>query len=223
MRRAASRRALAGLAVVAAALAGGACNPLAKMRESGDAGTPTSASGAASTSAETPPRGKTLDATECNPGTSLDPVDKGKSVTTDHFKYTLLDVREDTVDPPGGLLPPKKVFLVKLQVENVTQKADLNTSISEVGLSRDKADADRVKEKDLVYRTDFFYPRTKTCVDLGADVGKGKIPPGTKVVGYYVYDGATPYKSLWFSMRNISPESVGKGRLLEIVGSFRIK
>jgi hypothetical protein len=55
-------------------------------------------------------------------------------------------------------------------------------------------------------------------------VGKGKIPPGAKVVGYYAFDaGDAKYDSLWFSARNISPEAVTKGGFLKVAGSLRVK
>lgn len=206
------------LIVLAAAVA--ACNPLAKKEaDPVEAGAPPAS--AAPAASPLSPR-KALDATSCNPGTSLDPVDKGKSIESDHFRYTLLDVRSDSVAVPGGAT--RKVFLVKLEVENITSKPDLNTSVSEVDLSRDKAGADRVKDRGLVYKTEFFYPRAKMCVDLGSDVGKGKIPPGAKVVGYYAFDaGDAPYDSLWFSARNVAPESVKTGGFLKVAGSLRVK
>ena len=119
----------------------------------------------------------------------------------------------------------KKVYLVKLQVENITQKPQLNTSITDIDFTRDKAGADRVKEKALLYKTDFFYPRPKICVDLGGDIKPGMIPPGAKVVGYYVYgDPGTPEpQSLWVSARNVSPESGNKGSFLKVTGSLRVK
>lgn len=167
--------------------------------------------------------GGKLDATACNPGTSIDPMDKGKTIQSDHFKYTLLDVRIDTVD--NAFAPAKKVFLVKLQVENATSKSNLSLSVTDVDLTRDKPSADRIRDKDLHYKTDFFYPRPKMCVDLGADVKPGTIPPGTKVVGYYAFQAPdTPaYKTLWFDARNVSPESVQKGTLLKVAGALRIK
>lgn len=196
-----------------------ACNPLAKktdLTEAGASATPASAAPAANANA------KTLDATTCNPGTSLDPPDKGKTVTTDHFRYTLLDARTDTAKTLSGT--DQKVVLVKLQVENVTQKPDLNLSIAEVDLTKNRAAVDdRSKNRDVVAKTTFFYPREKMCVNLGADVDKGKIPPGTKVIGYYAYELPEPYTSLWFAMRNISPEGVTRGNLLNVTGSFRLK
>jgi hypothetical protein len=209
----------AGFAVALLLAAVAACNPLAKKNDAAEAGAP--AASAPATSSSTPgAQAKSLDATACNPGTSLDPPDKGKTIQSDHFKYTLLDARTDTANVLGK---ETKVVLVKLQVENVTNKPDLNTSIAEVDVTRDKAGADRVKERDFMLRASMMYPRPKMCVDLGGDVGKGKIPPGTKVIGYYAYELPDTYKSLWFSARNISPEAVGKGDLLKVVGSFRLK
>lgn len=167
-------------------------------------------------------KGKPLDATDCNPGTSLNPVDKGKTIQSDHFKYTLLDVRTDAVD--NAFAKAKTAVLVKLQIENITNKPQLNTSVAEVDLARDKAGSDRIKDKNLHYQVDFFYPRPKMCVDLGADVKPGSLLPGAKVIGYYVFgDPGTPRQSLWFDVRNVSPEAVTKGSLLKVAGSFRIQ
>lgn len=171
---------------------------------------------------EREPKAGRLDATGCNPGTSLEPVDKGKTVQSDHFRYTLLDVRTDIVD--NAFAKVKKVFLVKLQIENITQKPQLNTSMTDVDLTRDKAGADRVKEKPLHYKIDFFYPRPKMCVDLAGDVKPGMLPPGGKAIGYYAYgDTGEPMQSLWFSVRNVSPEAADRGNFLKVAGSLRIK
>lgn len=199
-----------------------ACDKLGKKTDEGADAAAAAPSSAPAASAE--PKGKSLDATDCNPGKSLDPLDKGKTIESDYFRYTLLDVREDDFDFLGK---PQKVLLVKLAVENIGDKQDANLSVAEVALSRNKATPDPVKEKDLVYKTDFYYPRPKMCVDLAGDVKPGKIPPGTKVVGYYAYDAeGKPYESLWFSARNISADSVnkkGKEALFAVAGSFRIK
>jgi hypothetical protein len=165
---------------------------------------------------------KTLDATACNPGTSLNPPDKGKSFRSDQFKYTLLDARTDAVTNPAS--PYKNVILVKLEVENIAPKADLNLSIAEVDLSRDKAGPDRVRERPLLIKSDLFYDRAKLCVDLGADVVTGSFPSGKKVVGYYAYAAPEPAaKSLWFDARNMAAEAVTRGNLLTVAGSFRIQ
>lgn len=166
---------------------------------------------------------KALDATLCNPGTSLEPVDRGKTIQSDHFKYTLLDVRTDVVD--NAFAPVKKVFLVKLQVENVTSKMNLAPSVADVDLTREKAGAERIRESNLHYKTDFFYPRSRMCVDLGADVKPGSLPPGTKAIGYYAYQAPEKraFTSLWFDARNVSSEAVHKGNLLRVAGTLRIK
>lgn len=215
-------------AVVMASLPLVGCGLIGKKDNAADAGAAAAApASAASTAAgSTTPasagKGKPLDATDCNPGTSLNPVDKGKTIQSDHFKYTLLDVRTDTVD--NAFAKVKSVILVKLQIENITNKPQLNTSVADVDLTRDKPGADRVKEKNLHYQVDFFYSRTKMCVDLGADVKPGTLPPGGKAIGYYVYgDSGAARQSLWFDARNVSPEAVSKGTLLKVVGSFRIQ
>jgi hypothetical protein len=196
-----------------------ACNPLAKKNDAAEAGAPATSAGT-SASASAPAAGKPLDATACNPGTSLEPPDKGRTITSDHFKYTLLDARTDTANALGKEV---KVLLVKLQVENVTQKPDLNLSIAEVDVTKNRAAVDRTKDRDVQVKTTFFYPREKMCVNLAADVDKGKIPPGAKVIGYYAYELPDAYTSLWFSARNISPESVNRGNMLKVVGSLRLK
>ena len=125
----------------------------------------------------------------------------------------------------NAFAPVKKVFLVKLQVENVTSKPNLHTSVTDVDLTREKAGADRIREKNLHFKTDFFYPRTRMCVDLGADVKPGSLAPGAKAVGYYAFQAPeTPaFTSLWFDARNVSAESASKGNLLRVAGTLRIK
>lgn len=177
----------------------------------------------AAASADDGGKPKALDATACDPGKSLDPVDKGKTIETDHFRFTLLDVRADTID--NAFAPVKQVYLVKLAVENLTNKPNLNLSITDVDLTRDKPGADRLKDKNLHYKIDFFYPRPKMCVDLAADVKPGMIPPGTRVVGYFAFQAPeTPaYKSLWFDARHVSTEAVHKGTLLKVAGVLRVR
>jgi hypothetical protein len=199
-----------------------ACNPFAKKSDA-DAQAPASASAAATApaSAAVPaaPQGKSLDATSCNPGTSLDPPDKGKTVQNDQFKYTLLDARTDTTTIAGKEV---KALLVKLEVENITTKPNINISYAEVDATKDRAAGDRLNDKGITLKATMLYPRTKTCVDLGGDVGPGKIPPGTKVIGYFIYEMPDAHKGLWLSVRNLSPESVTRGTMLKVMGSFRL-
>jgi hypothetical protein len=197
-----------------------------KKKDSGadaSASTETGASARATTvTAPMNPPKRSLDATACNPGTSLNPPDKGKSFQSDQFKYTLLDVRTDAVTNPAA--PYKTVVLVKLQVENITSKPDLNLSVAEVDCSRDKAGPDRVKERELLLKNDLFYDRPKMCVDLGGAVTQGTFPAGAKVVGYYAYAAPDPLpKSLYFDARNMAAEAVSRGNLLKVAGSFSLK
>lgn len=166
---------------------------------------------------------KTLDARSCNPGVSLDPADKGKSIQSDTFRYTLLDLRSDVGDATS--VSGKKVYLLKLQIENASSRPEVTPSITEVSLSRDKADPDRSKERDLFYRNDFLYPRTKICVDLASDVKPGMLTPGEKAIGYYVFQApeSPPAKSLWFSVRNVGPDKAQDASFLKVAASFRLK
>ncbi len=187
---------------------------------------PSSTSAASSTAAATAaasaaPTAKKLDATGCDPGTSLEPIAKGKSVSTDEVKFTLLDARVDTIDNP--LEKGKKVLLVKLEVENVSQRDDLNLSMADIEVSRDKA-APAKNESKLFLENDFFYTRTKICVDLAADVKKGTFPRGAKVIGYFVRTlGDEPYKSLWIGFKNLSPASAATGKAFTVAGTLQIK
>jgi putative endonuclease len=221
-----ARRLLAATAIATLVVAGFGCGNRTKTFAPADAGpTPSIPSAAITPSAGEPTahKAKGLDATDCNPGTSLEPIDRGKTIQSDHFKYTLLDVRTDAID--NAFAPVKKVILVKLQVENVTNDSQLNLSIADIDLTRDKAGADRVKEKDLHYKPDFFYSRPKMCIDLAADVKKGMFPAGAKAIGYYAFSAPdTPaMQSLWFDARYLSPDSVKKGSFLKVAGTLRIK
>lgn len=169
-----------------------------------------------------------LDASDCNPGVSINPVDKGKTIQSTNFKYTLLDVRTDDLALDPALLSSmqyKKVLLVKLQVENISQKDDLNLSGAEVDLTRVKAPSDdRIGEDSYV--TDYMYPKSKVCVNLGADVAKGTFAKGSKVVGYYVYalPEDKPYTSgLYFGARYYAAEDVATGKSLKIAGTFKLQ
>jgi hypothetical protein len=163
---------------------------------------------------------ETLDATDFNPGTSLNPTDKGKTIQSDQIRYTLLDVREDSYESQLG---SGKVYLVKLEAENISTDEDLNMSVAEVDLVKDDPKADRVNQRDLHYSFDILYPREKMGVDLGGDISSGKFKPGKKVVGYYAYTNDKPLTTLFFSVRNYNPEAVSSPTFLQVVDSFRIK
>jgi hypothetical protein len=181
----------------------------------------TSAATVASAAATNAPAPKKLDATGCDPGTSLEPSAKGKSVSTDELKFTLLDARVDTIDNP--LEKGKKVLLVKLEVENISQRDDVSLSMADVEVSRDKAAPAR-NESKLFLANDFFYTRSKICVDLSADVKKGTFPRGAKVIGYFVRTlGDEPYKSLWIGFKYLSPESATTGKAFTVAGTLQIK
>lgn len=209
-----SKGVLIGIAVAIAAI-GSAAVLTTQNKTRTNIGVPTVTEVQSSTSTR-----ETLDATDKNPGASLNPADKGRTVQSDLVRYTLLDVREDTVGQEYG---GGKVYLVKLMAENISAVEDLSLSVAEVDLVKDKPTADRVSEDNLHYTPDVFYPREKMGVDLASDVSTGKFTPGTKVVGYYSYTNDKPLTSLYFSVRNFDPDAVGEDTFLKVIGSFRIK
>ena len=158
-------------------------------------------------------------------GTSISPVDKGKSVASDQFKYTLLDVFEDTVDQVYG---GYKVYLVKLDVERVAlgdkQKPDNPTGLSsaEVDLAT-KINYERGVDTGAAFSGDIAYSRAKVGLALSEDVKSLKM--GGKVTGYYIFKATTPEnpKEIYFLVRNIGADSVGKGMSMKIAGSLRVK
>lgn len=169
-----------------------------------------------------------LDATNCNPGESINPIDAGKTFSSTNFKYTLLDVRKDKLVVDPAIMSSMKydeVLLVKLQVENISKNNDLNLSVAEVDLTRNAAPTDG-RIKDDKYMTDFMYPRKNMCVDLGGDVDTGTFPAGKKVVGYYVY-GLPKDKSyeggLYFGGRYYAAEDVEAGKSLKVAGTFKLQ
>lgn len=169
-----------------------------------------------------------LDAMDCNPGTSIDPIDKGKTISSTNHRYTLLDVRVDdvNVDPSiAGMMDYKKVLLVKLQVENISQNPEENLSVADVDLLNTPPIDERAKQPKG-YLPDVMYSKSKYCVSLAGDIDKGLFPTGKKVVGYYVYGlpENRPYdQGLYFAARYMAPEDVNTGKLLKVAGSFKIK
>lgn len=135
---------------------------------------------------ETPRPSRTYDASDKNPGISLNPIDAGKEIDSDAFRYKLLDVRQDG-----------ETYLVKLEVTNKTP-IQLHLSVAEAFLS-DKDD----NSANNAFTIDFIYPRSNIGVDLGGDIAE--FAPGQKVVGYYVFklkeDRTAP--SMYFIIRNI--------------------
>lgn len=162
---------------------------------------------------------------DLNPGTSINPIDQGKSISSDQFKYTLLDVREDKVEPALGSYP---IYLVKLEVERIAPNDSKNPdsvtglSVAEVDLST-KENYDRIKDKGQAFKTDVGYPRTKLGTSLGEDITSLKM--GEKVTGYYVFNATTPTnpEKLYFDVRNYGVDAVNKGTSLKIAGVFKIK
>lgn len=173
--------------------------------------------------------GKSLDASNCNPGTSIDPIDKGKSFSSTDMKYTLLDARVDDLNASPALAPYinyKKVLLVKLQVENISQNDKLNLSSAEVDLANAPPQDDRTKMQQSKYQIDLVYSRDKACVSLAEDVSVGTFPAGKKVVGYYIFalPDDKPYTNgLYFDGRYFSADDVGAGKSFKVAGSFKLK
>lgn len=166
-----------------------------------------------------------LDATDRNPGTSINPIDKGKSIETDQLRFTLLDVRQDT---NGDTYGNKKVYLVKLQVErfkNDSKKtADTQTglSVADVELAT-KPDYNRLKDTGKGFDTEFFYDRAKLGITLSRDVKNLLL--GQKVVGYYTFDGTTAADSgnMYFIVHYVSADSVTAGKMGGIAGTLKVK
>lgn len=159
-------------------------------------------------------------AASLNPGTSLSPTDKGKTMSSDTFKYTLLDVRDDQSQVFMGT--PLHVVLVKLEVENISV-VNKNLSIAEVRLKADDPNAGLGKGD---FTSEFLYSRTNVGIDLGADVAVLK--PGEKVVGYYIYK-YEPYTKLYFNIYSLGTDPVtGEAgsvvaNILKKAGTFTIK
>ncbi|MCC7522347.1 hypothetical protein IT407_00890 [Candidatus Uhrbacteria bacterium] len=129
---------------------------------------------------------RSYDATDKNPGTSLNPIDKGREIRSDAFRYKLLDVRQDG-----------DIFLVKLEIENLTPLT-LQTSVAEAFLSERNDN-----NANTNFATDFLYPRSNIGVDLGGDISN--FEPGQKVVGYYVkkLKAGRSADTMYFVIRNL--------------------
>lgn len=159
---------------------------------------------------------------DLNPGNSINPVDKGKIVETDQFRYTLLDAREDNLESVYG---GGKVYLIKLEVERIgindssDPEAFTGLSILEVGLTTDPTGKDSTKS----FTVDFYYSRSAVGVALGEEVSELKM--NEKVVGYYIYSAEKPedQSEIYFIMKNFSADSVSNGTLGKVMGNFRIK
>lgn len=211
--------------VIAALLGAVACRGRSEIAS--DAGavparvTTTFSADAGAIGAEPATAARALDATRCNPGASLEPVDRGKVIVTDRFRLTLLDVRTDGID--NAFAPVKKVFLVKLLVENTTPKS-LALASADVDLTRDEPAADRLRKRGLHYKPDLFYPRAKMCVDLATDVKPGLVPPGGSAVGYFAFQApdAPAFESLWFDARSAPPRAPSRRRSSEVMGTLRV-
>lgn len=186
---------------------------------------PADNSAAATTTQDIPQAASALDATDKNPGVSINPIDQGKSIETDQLRFTLLDVREDT---NGETYGNKKVFLVKLQVERLKDDSSRATdkqtglSVADVELAT-KPDYDRLKDKDQGFDVEFFYDRAKLGVTLSKDIHN--LAVGQKVVGYYTFDGTTADDSgsMYFIVHYVSAESVNAGKMGGIAGTLKIK
>jgi hypothetical protein len=165
---------------------------------------------------ETMPPKSIADASDCNPGTSIQSRAVGQVIASSDIRYTLLDVRKDRIE-----LDPK---LAEAGV-HISQDPQLGMSIGEVELSTNEPDIlDRTK--DTAFTADLFYPKSKYCMALDRDVSSGAFPVGKTVVGYYIFGLAKtkPIKQgLWFSVRRISPADVRRGELFRLAGSFRLQ
>lgn len=180
---------------------------------------------------ETMPPKSIADASDCNPGTSIQSQAVGQVIASSDIRYTLLDVRKDRIelDPKlaeaGVHIDYDEVLLVKLKAENISQDPQLSMSIGEVELSTNEPDIlDRTK--DTAFTADLFYPKSKYCMALDRDVSSGAFPVGKTVVGYYIFGLAKskPIKQgLWFSVRRISPADVRRGEMFRLAGSFRLQ
>jgi hypothetical protein len=158
--------------------------------------------------------------TALDPGTSIDPVDRGKTIRSDQFEYTLLDVRTDKVDEVYG---GYTVYLVKLEVERIApaegEGPQPGTSIIEVDLAT-VASPDRTTDRASLFGMDVAYPRSNLGVSLAENVSTLEV--GETVIGYYAFSGSTltDPSEIYFAVRNLS---VGGGALLRVANSFKIK
>jgi hypothetical protein len=162
---------------------------------------------------------KVLDATDKNPGTSVNPPDAGKTKQSDEFSYTLLDVRQDTVDAAYGGYP---VFLVKLRVTRIAGDEKVGLSVAQADLASTKSNAERGVDNELFFRGDIAYSRAKVGVDLAGDVKSLKM--NESVVGYYIYRADIPSNpaAIYFNIRNIGLINPELG-ILSWADSFRVK
>lgn len=163
-----------------------------------------------------------------NPGTEITSPDKGKSVSTDTFKYTLLEVRKDSDVPVTALnFAGGDVYLIKLEVERIAfdggaQDRPTGTSLAEVSLVADEATPDRGDNKTYKkFDWNVTYDRSKIGVDLAGDVTS--LGLGEKVTGYYVYNAGMAHEKAYFAMYTTSGMSVEKGEFNKLAGVFQIK
>ncbi len=153
-----------------------------------------------------------------NPGTSLNPADKGKTLSSDTFKYTLLDAREVE---STFMNEPIRVVLVKLEVENISV-VNRGLSIVEISL---KADDPESPKGQGGFTPDFLYPRSNVGFDLAGDIAVLK--PHEKVIGYYLFTHK-PYTKLYFNIYSlgtdpVTGESTVLANFLKKAGTFVIK
>lgn len=191
-------------------------------RRSSNSATPTPS---ASVTREDAVQTQTLDATDKNPGISINPIDKGKSIETDEIKFTLLDVRQDV---NGQTYGNKKVYLVKMQVERFKNDSkrdpehQTGVSVADIDLAT-ITDYDRVRDTGKGFDVEFFYDRAKLGVTLSQDVRSLKV--GQKAVGYFTFDAtsATDTGPMYVIIRYNSADSVRAGKMSAIAGTLQVR
>ncbi len=145
-------------------------------------------------------------AADLSPGQSLNPPDKGRTFSSDFFKYTLLDARED-----------QTVILIKLEVENITSQ-QRGLSIAEVRMKDDPN-----VRAGTAFGPDVLYPRSNVGIDLGT---LRSLKPGEKITGYYIFK-YQPYTKLYLHVlslgSNLSGEITSIDQILSTAGTFVIK
>ena len=131
------------------------------------------------------------------PGTSLNPIDKGKTVATDTFKYTLEDVRQD-----GNSM------LILLTAENITKKTQ---PVSQTDIRLWKTATPTLQQ---YYSSDFMYDRGKCGTELKDDLASGK-----KLKGYSILNtkGENP-KKLFLLFYNLNPN-----KAFSVAGTLKIR
>lgn len=131
------------------------------------------------------------------PGNSVNPIDKGKTVATDTFKYTLEDVRQDGSST-----------LILLTAENITKKTQ---PVSQTDIRLWKTPTPTLQQ---YYSPDFFYDRRKCGAEL-----KDNLEAGKKLKGYSILNlrGENP-KKLFLVFYNLDPS-----KAFSVAGTLKVR